>query len=223
MDSELDENKASAVRAHLALCGACAKVCEDLASILEVCTTASPDELLPSDSKAMWLRINNVIENERPELPRGPEKRAWAFSFGQLAVALGCIALVSSVVTVFALRSYWQPPSAEFAANSTATQTTFEKVLGRLGLMETPQQARERRLREQQAAIEYWTARVQNRRSQWDRATREAFDRNLRVIDESVAEYTTILQRDPDDELSSEMLDAVMHDKMNFLRDFSDL
>lgn len=61
------------------------------------------------------------------------------------------------------------------------------------------------------------------RRSQWDRVTREAFDRNLQVIEESVKDYTTILNQDPEDELSGEMLDAVMNDKMNLLRDFADL
>ena len=34
---------------------------------------------------------------------------------------------------------------------------------------------------------------------------------------------TTTLERDPDDELSGEMLDSVLNDKMNLLRDFSDL
>ena len=76
---------------------------------------------------------------------------------------------------------------------------------------------------EQHAAIEYWNARVQNRRNQWDRATRDAFDRNLQVIDESVSEYTMILQHDPADDLSGEMLDSVLTEKMALLRDFSDL
>ncbi len=89
--------------------------------------------------------------------------------------------------------------------------------------METPQQARDRRLKEQQAAIEYWNARVQTRRVQWDRATRDAFDRYQQVIDDSVNDYTMILQQDPEDELSGEMLDSVLNEKMNLLRDFSDL
>src|SRR5439155_17356519 len=104
-----------------------------------------------------------------------------------------------------------------------ATPTLLEKLLSRVGLVETPQQMRERKLKERQDAIEYWDARVRVRREQWDRATREAFDRNLRVIDESVSEYTMILASDPDDELSGEMLDSVLNDKMSLLRDFSDL
>lgn len=226
LDNELEEAQAASIRAHLALCGECAIVCEDFASILDVCTGESADDLIPANSKAMWCRINNIIENEiKAEQPIAvpPQKRFWQFSFGQLATALGCIVVVSSLATFVAIRSYSVPQTDDFTTRSAATQTTFEKVLSKVGLMETPQQARDRRLKEQQSAIEYWNARVQTRRVQWDRATRDAFDRNLQVIDESVSEYTTILNQDPEDELSGEMLDSVLNDKMSLLRDFSDL
>ena len=90
-------------------------------------------------------------------------------------------------------------------------------------MTDTPQQARERRIKEQQAAITYWTKRVQERRGQWDAKMRDAFDRNLNLIDVSVSEYTTILQENPDDDLTGEMLDTVLTDKMDLLREFSDL
>jgi len=133
------------------------------------------------------------------------------------------VGIISSLLTVVAIRNYSQPSTADFTTRSMATQTTVEKFLSRVGLMETPQQARDMRLKEQQAAIDYWNTRVQNRRDQWNRTTRDAFDRNLQAIDESVTDYRMILQQDPDDELSGEMLDAVMTDKMNLLRDFADL
>ena len=225
LDNELEETQAASIRTHLSACFDCAIVCEDFASILDVCTGESADDLVPANSKAMWCRINNIIENEiKPEQPvAATQKRFWQFSFGQLATALGCIAIVSSLATFVAIRSYSVPQTDDFTTRSAATQTTFEKVLSKVGLMETPQQARDRRHKEQQVAIEYWNARVQTRRIQWDRATRDAFDRNLQVIDESVSEYTTILNQDPEDELSGEMLDTVLSDKMNLLRDFSDL
>jgi len=64
---------------------------------------------------------------------------------------------------------------------------------------------------------------VQVRRNQWDAQTRAAFDRNLREIDDSLNEYHTILQRDPEDDLTVEMMDSVLNEKMDLLRDFSDL
>ena len=226
MDNELEESRAVAVRTHLAACTECARVCEDFASILDVCTTESPSELVPPNSQALWCRINNIIESEVKPAPlpgEQPRGRFWRLSFGQLTAAVLGIAVISSLLTVVAIRNYMQPEAVDFTTRSAATQTTFEKVLSKVGLMETPQQARDRRLKEQQAAIEYWNARVQTRRVQWDRVTRDAFDRNMQVIEDSVNEYTMILQLDPEDELSGEMLDSVLNDKMNLLRDFSDL
>lgn len=226
VDGELDESQATSAREHMAACSDCAASCEELAAILDVCRPVSADADSPPNPRAMWLRINNLIESEaKPEPPQAVEqkRRFWQLSVPQLAAALACIAIVSSLLTVVAIRNYTQVGSGDLTSRSAAEQSTFEKVLSKVGLIESVQQARDRRLREQQAAIEYWNQRVQMRRTQWDRATREAFDRNLQVIDESVNEYTVTLQQDPEDELSGEMLDSVLNDKMNLLRDFADL
>lgn len=225
MDSELDEADCKSVREHLIKCQPCGNVCADLGSIFDACGSGSASEVVPPNSRALWLRINNIIESEqKPEHPVAdrPVRRLWRFSLGQLAASVACITIVSSLLTIVAIRNYMRPPGQP-TAESVATRSLFEKALGRIGLVDTPQEIRERRLREQQAAIDYWNARVQARRVQWDRATREAFDRNLQVINESVNGYTMILQQDPDDELSGEMLDSVLNEKMNLLRDFSDL
>ncbi|MFZ1702157.1 MAG: zf-HC2 domain-containing protein [Pyrinomonadaceae bacterium] len=227
MDNDLEETQASVVRMHLGACPDCARVCEELTSILDVCATEPASEIIPPNSHALWCRINNIIESEiNPEPPppvEVPRRRFWHLSLPQLAAAVLCIAIVSSVGTLIVLRNYSEPASDDFTSRSAATQTTFEKVLSKVGLMDDPYEARERRLKEQHAAIEYWNTRVQARRSEWDGATRDAFDRNLRVINESVNEYTSILQRNPDDDLSGEMLDTVLNEKMSLLRDFSDL
>ena len=223
MDNELDHGQAAFVREHLIACPPCGRVCEDLTTILDVCETEPPSELVPPNSKALWQRIHNMIETEvKPPPAPQPRGRFWQLSFLQLSAALLCIAVVSSLLTVVGIKNYMRAPG-ETIAGTPATQSVFDKVLGKLGLVETPQQARDRRLKEQQAAIDYWNARVQARRQQWDRSTREAFDRNLQVIDESVTGYTMILEEDPEDDLSGEMLDSVLNEKMNLLRDFSDL
>ncbi len=224
LDSELDPAMATAVRSHLAECDGCALVCEDLAAVIGGCSEVQ-DDVIPPNANAMWLRIHNLIESDARQHPDvvepPPPRRIWQLSFSQLSAAVVFIAIVSSLLTVVAVRNYSDtaPPDLPHLAE----RSPFEKFLGRIGLVETPQEIRERRHSEHQAAIEYWNARVQARRAHWDRATREAFDRNLNVIDESVREYTVILQQDPDDELSGEMLDAVLTDKMNLLRDFADL
>lgn len=227
LDNELGEKQADEVRAHLGLCSDCQRMCEELTAIMDASASESSAELLPPNSQALWCRINNIIESEvkpDPVAETAPQRgRFFQLSWTQLAAALVCIAVISSLLTVVAIRNYSEPPESDLTARSSATQTTFERVLSRVGLMETPLEARERRLREQHAAIDYWDTRVQTRRAQWDRATREAFDRNLQVINDSVNEYTLILEQDPEDDLSGEMLDSVLSEKMNLLRDFADL
>lgn len=226
LDGELDETSSSSVRTHLTVCAECAKVCEDFASILDNCDAVDIDEAFPPNPDALWCRISNTIESEiKPatHIEPEPNRSRWQFSFSQITSAVLGIAVISSLLTIVAIRNYSEPASADFTTRSTESQTTFERVLAKVGLIETPQEARDRRLREQQAAIDYWDKRVRARRAQWDQRMREAFDRNVAEIDQAVNEYSVILESNPEDELSGEMLDAALNDKMNLLRQFSQL
>ncbi len=227
LDNELPEELSVSIQTHLSFCPDCAKVCEDFALILDSCRIDLPSEPLPPNSQALWRRINNIIEADVNAEPPPPEPKkgliSRGFTFGQLASAVVGIALVSSLLTIVGVRNYFEPSGDDSTSRSSATQTTFEKVLSKVGLAETPQQARAKRFQEQEAAIDYWNKRVQNRRSQWDAHMRDAFDRNLSEIDQAVNEYTLILEKDPQDDLSGEMLDSALNEKMNLLRAFSDL
>lgn len=216
------------VREHLALCSVCAKVCEDFAAIVDSCRSDSPAEVVPPNSPALWRRINNIIESEaKPPQEARPPSGSFVprrnFTLSQTIAALAGAAVISSLLTIVAIRNSFGPTADDYTLRATATQTTFEKLMSRLGLIATPQQTRERRYREQQAAIDYWNKRVQARRAQWDNRIRDAFDRNISEIDQTVGEYNRILQNDPQDELSGEMLDSALTDKMNLLREFADL
>ncbi|MGQ0543177.1 MAG: anti-sigma factor family protein [Blastocatellia bacterium] len=229
IDQELDSVKSGAVDAHLAVCPECSKLYDEFALILDSCRDEAPSELAPPNPQALWCRINNIIETEqRPEPISEPEPkrlfpRVLNLSFGQMGAAVLGIALVSSLLTVVGIRNYFEPAGDDFTSRSSASQTTFEKLLSKVGLTDTPQQARERRLKEQESAIDYWNKRVQMRRGQWDTKMRDAFDRNLSEINQAVNEYTMILEQDPQDELSGEMLDSALNEKMNLLREFSEL
>lgn len=234
LDNELDETTSANVQTHLALCAECAKVCEDFAMILDFCHTETPTEILPPNSQALWCRINNVIENEiktelkaeqhkTEEVKRGWFSKAWQLSFSQVAAAVLGIALISSLLTIVGIKNYSTAQDNDFALKTPGAPTLIDRALAKIGLIETPQQIRERRMQEQKAAIEYWNNRVQARRLQWDENLRNAFDRNLNEIDQAVNEYTLILQENPQDELSGEMLDTTLNEKMELLREFSDL
>ena len=223
LDNELENQVASDVRMHLAECAGCAKMCEDFAMILDFCELDENDYSLPPNSKALWCRINNLIETEIPsELPptikEEKPKRGWQFSFGQVFASILGIAVISSLLTIVGIKNY---TAGDVSANS--APSLFDRALSKVGLVETPQQARENRLREQQAAIDYWNKRVEAKKENWDNYLREAFDRNLNEINQVVFEYDRILQENPQDDLSNEMLDSALNEKMALLREFSEL
>ncbi len=231
LDNELQKEDSFEVQMHLALCAPCAKVCEDFAMIVDFCET---ENFLPPNSKALWCRINNLIENDIkpeivPEKIESPVKRGffaktwnnrWQLSLSQVISSVLGIALISSLLTVIGIKNY-SAENTNFAVSS--SPTVFEKVLGKIGLVETAQQARENRIKAQQATIDYWNNRVETRRVQWDEHLREAFDRNLNEINQVVFEYNKILQENPQDDLSGEMLDSALNEKVELLREFSDL
>ncbi len=184
MEEDLDDASAESVRMHLADCFTCGQVCEEVAAIVDVAAMEGGDLLPDHHSKQIWCRINNMIESEQKPLAQTPEpqpkKRGlWHLSFWQLASGLACIAIVSSLLTVVAIRNYYEPAATDSLAKTTS-RSFIDRVLMKVGLAETPQEQLERRLRERQATIDYWNARVQVRRNQWDAQTRAAFDRNLR-------------------------------------------
>ncbi|MGI8555433.1 MAG: anti-sigma factor family protein [Pyrinomonadaceae bacterium] len=231
IDDQLDEKTVARVKAHLTLCLKCAEIYEDFSSILGVCDLNLAEEIPPPNEQALWCRINNLIETEvksetlakQPPSSSAPRnwfsrmwQRSWSLSLTQLASAILGIALISSLLTVISLKNTNNP-----SGNSSAT--LFEKALGKIGLIETQQEARARHLREQQTAIDYWNKRVATRRAQWDRHLREAFDRNLNEINQVVTDYNRTLEANPQDELSNEMLDSALNEKVELLREFSEL
>ncbi len=231
IDNELEEKVSLEMEVHLDECFECSELHRDFSGILIMCEKKEvAEETVSPNPDAMWCRINNIIEAEiKPEIIKEREKvnkgwfsgrRIWSFSFGQVAASIVGIAVISSVLTFVGLKNTSVPE--EIVSNS-APPSLFQRALTKIGLADSPQKAREKRLLEQQIAIDYWNKRVEARRVQWDKNLQEAFDRNVREINQIVAEYELILEDNPHDELSSEMLDSALNDKVELLREFSDL
>jgi len=52
---------------------------------------------------------------------------------------------------------------------------------------------------------------------------RETFDRNMGVIDQAVSDSLNDLNRNPHDDVSEQMLNEALNDKLALLKEFSDL
>lgn len=237
LDNELDENMSRGVIMHVAVCAGCARICEEFAMILDFCNLDEAEAAVPPNSKALWCRINNIIESDvEPEISQQPPKTeikggfvskirrdSWQLSFSQVLTSVLGIALISSLLTFVGFKNYASENGADVTANVSVAPSVFDKILGKVGLIETGDQRRARRVKEQQSAIDYWNTRVETRRTNWDNHLRQTFDRNLNEINQVVFEYDKILQENPQDDLSGEMLDSALTEKMELLREFSDL
>lgn len=225
LDLNLSSSDCAAMEAHLENCESCAAFQADFAAILETCHEAHEYTVEPPNSQALWLRINNLIESEQTTLVAAESKnvvnvvpqngwwsRGWQLSFQQMTAAVVGVAVIASLLTVVGLQ------------NSGQIQSGFAAQFSNLPKMPAPRGIEiENRLKQQQVAIQYWNQRVETRKNQWNRNLRDAFDRNLQVIDQVVADYQQQLQFDPNDKISEEMLDAALSDKMELLREFSEL
>ena len=233
VDGELSEKEKMSFRAHLSVCQDCSRLADDFASIVGFCEKSFSEDSIPPNSQALWCRINNIIESEIEETQLSEEFQeetvsksgffsgTFTVSAAQIVASVFLIAVVSSLVTIIGYKNFAAPDQG--LAGFEAEPSVFEKVLARLGIAETPADKAHRRLKERRSAIEYWTQRVSKRRVEWDTGTRVTFDRNLDVIEKAVKQYTMILKENPQDEISTEMLDSALNEKMELLREFSEL
>jgi len=52
---------------------------------------------------------------------------------------------------------------------------------------------------------------------------RETFDRNLKVIDQTVNDSMDSLAQNPQDDVSEEMLNTALNEKLSLLKEFAEL
>ena len=79
------------------------------------------------------------------------------------------------------------------------------------------------RIWQRQQVINYWNQRIELNKARWNAQMRATFDRNMSVIDQAVSESMNELNRNPHDEISEQMLNEAMNDKLALLKEFSDL
>jgi len=215
VDGSISRNDESILNTHLSECLDCDSVRQDLASIVGFCRTRRGEYEAPPNEQALWLRIRNVIEAEqggqavvhtdnRPSFLGRLLGRSWELSFAQLAGLTAAIVLLVSLTTVVGLRRL-----------TTNTPLVQSAVADSSNVND--------RVWQRQQVINYWNQRVELNKVRWSAEMRETFDRNLRVIDQAVANSLDELKRNPHDEISEQMLNESLNDKLALLKEFSDL
>ncbi|GIU81871.1 MAG: zf-HC2 domain-containing protein [Acidobacteria bacterium] len=224
-EDRLDESLQDVLQEHLLSCDRCAKYAEEVMLLLDFYARKQTLEDSFEDSfeikepnhHRIWRGVKNAIGKESISTKSLKKQR---FSFGRNVLAILAVALLSSTLTALLVANFVKPKES-FEAFS--EPTFLEKALSYVGLLETPQQERLRRIKEQKALIEYWNQRIQMRQHQWNQKLREAFERNLSEIDQAVLECEKMLEKNPYDEVSAEMLDSAMREKLELLQEFAQL
>ena len=220
LDGSLSREDNLLLNTHLEDCLDCQGVRNDLQSIVSFCHDNRGYYVAPPNERALWLRIRNVVE----AAPAGAAaaasnrrsgwsewfSRSWELSLPQMAAAVAAIVVVVSLTTAVGLRRWQTPGIADSQTDSSASlNVTGNRVLDRV--------------RQQQQLIDYWNNRVELNKARWSPQMRATFDRNLKVIDDAVNVSLNDLSKDPHDEVSEEMLNAALNEKLAILKEFADL
>jgi Putative zinc-finger len=220
VDGALTTEDCRRVELHLSACPDCAGARSDLSAIVEFCREHRGEyEALPNE-RALWVRISNVLETETsvPSHTAVPKSAGWWFrlmnqswqlSFPKLAGLVAGIVLVVSIATGVGVRNIsWLSGGVRTAGPDFAI---------------APGPSVDDRYRQQQQAIAYWNQRVELNKARWNAQMRDTFDRNLGVIDGTVAESLQRLKDNPHDTVSEDVLNDALNDKIALLKEFADL
>jgi len=215
LDGSISRSDELILNTHLKECMDCESVRQDLSAIVGYCRSNRGEYDAPPNQHALWLRIRNVVEAETAsaavvKTPRGSFLggllgRSWELSLPQLASLTAAIVLCVSLVTVVGVRRFGSNPPAleqkEVANGSVVNDRVWQR----------------------QQVISYWNQRVELNKARWSPEMRATFDRNMQVIDQAVSQSLNELNRNPHDEISEQMLNESLNDKLALLKEFSDL
>jgi hypothetical protein len=221
IDGSLAPEEHKSVAAHLNICGVCTEARNDLGAIVGFCLEHRGEYEAVPNERALWLRISNMIEMELPDvstkaIPANAGwwfrlmNRSWQLSFPQLAAAATAIIIVVSLFTVLGSRGLnLTGAGSGLSAAGLTLPTTGGSV--------------KERFRQQQQVIAYWNERVELNKARWNPQMRETFDKNMSVIDSAVNDSMRQLTQNPHDEVSEEILNAALNDKVELLKEFAAL
>jgi anti-sigma factor RsiW len=234
VDDGLSPEDQSTLNAHLEECLSCFAVRDELNAIVSFCRDCRGEYVAPPNERALWLRIRNTIETERAAAVASGQRsaraveaseswwsrlmsRSWELSLSQMTGAVAAITVAVALITAFSMQRMQQGDGSGAARSSSIASATSDRALT------VSVSNIDDRMRQQQLAIDYWNQRIEERKARWSPQMREAFDRNMGVIDQAVNYSRDELRRNPHDEVSEEMLNSALNDKMELLREFADL
>lgn len=215
LEGALGRGEHALVSAHLAACPACDAAREEFLSIIGAASDARQHLYAPPDEFALWLRVRESVEAERPARAAAAGggfwsrllTRRWEFTLPQLATAASALVVAVALATTLGVQYLMSEDDAVRRPAARAAEAA-----------DYPQTY----LRPHQASLSYWQQRAELRKASWNPRMRDSFDRSLSALDRSVAESLRELQQNPHDEVAEEMLNSALRDKIDLLREFGE-
>ena len=218
LDGTLAGEDRTLLSTHLDDCLGCACVRDEIRTIVTAAAESREHFAAPPNERALWLRVRNTIEAEL-----GAQQRAAASSSVVFQARENFLARLMNKRWVLSLPQLTAAVVAIVVGVSVITTVGMRRLAGQGGVKpEAPRMAKKVNP-DQMVAIEYLMQRVEERKNRWNPRMREAFDRNLGIIDATVSDSLKELDESPHDEISEEALNAALRDKMELLREFSEL
>jgi len=234
LDGALSDAESASFSIHLEECLECFNVHAELDSIVVFCRDTRGEYDAPPNEHALWLRIRNTIESQplaqaaarnstrtaqRESWFKHALGRSWQLSFGQMVTAVVGIIIFASLATVVSLRTL------KSGNPGAATEQYATGGNGTVALMGPKDGAKNSEASDiwQQQQIKYLIQVVDQHKVHWNPQVRADFERNLTLLDETVNESMRRLSAHPHDEVTEEMLNSALNDKMQLLQEFSDL
>jgi hypothetical protein len=235
IDAAINGDDRAMFSAHLEECLPCFNAHAEMNSIVTFCRDHRGEYVAPPNEHALWLRIQNTIESElnaqtsaRNLVPASRREgwlsrmlgRSWELSFPQVAMAVIAIIVVASFATIFGLRGLQKVGiQNEVASSNLSSRGSQTLAINGDAKAIDPNS----RLWQQQQQIKYWSQIVEERKAHWNPQVRADFEHNVSLLDETVQESLQKLSAQPHDEVTEEMLNAALNDKMQLLKEFCDL
>jgi hypothetical protein len=223
VDGTLSVDEHRSVEEHLAGCGACRRVLEELSAVVERARALGPIEP-PRD---LWTGIAATIRapapvgsptkiiafpgaDARPAPPRRPARSGLTLSRRQLVAASVALVAASSLATWFAGPGLGVRQTAPDPA-AVATESA-----GLLSMASGTVLAPPADLADELAELE---GTLLEARDMLDPNTVRILERNLGVIEQAIADSRNALAQDPGNQFLTEHLERVYQRKLTYLRD----
>lgn len=193
------------IEAHLVTCPGCQSVRLQLTEI----SSAARELPLHTPSRAMWIRVLNVVAAEAPVAERPTREelpplswwerlraRTFTFTVPQLA---GASALVVAVILVGVIGLSRINPMA-IGLNGAQTALLLDED-------------------EIKADLDQRLSAINERKANWEAPVREGFDKHLIKIESSLSDCRQMLRHNPHDKVHQQMMRALYQEKRQLLED----